>query len=193
MSHEPLSDGGFESIHASQVAPHFGGALSEAGAEFVGHAAVGHDGTGGLLPLELLQVLDGHLQDVGFFEFGVPRVIFFKGIQDEILQLGETVVDASSAPFLHDGLRAPSQFTGLAGRPVCRHGGRSLRFGNNTGAKELGSSGSGVVIQEVGSSQDHSPTNESGEAAGANSEVRCEERTSASASQSASEIGRAHV
>lgn len=80
----------------------------------------------------------------------------------------------------------PSQFTGLAGRPVCRHGGRSLRFGNNTRAKELRSSGSGVVIQEVGSSHDHSPTNESGEAAGANTEVGCEERTSASASQSAS-------
>lgn len=121
VTHDPLTDGTVHTVEASQIATDFGGALSVAGAELVGHRTVGDDGARGLLPLQLLQVLDRHLQDVGLLQFGVPCVIFFQCIQDEILQFSEAVVDASPATFLHDGLGTPSQFAGLARCPVGRH------------------------------------------------------------------------
>lgn len=51
----------------TRVSADFAGALAEAGAEFTDDGGVGCRGHGYLLALEVLQVLDGHFEDVGLF------------------------------------------------------------------------------------------------------------------------------
>jgi hypothetical protein len=66
LEQAPLHDG----VQAGEAA-HLRGALAEAGSELADHRGVGRRGHRRLLPLEVLQVLHGHLEDVGFLQFGM--------------------------------------------------------------------------------------------------------------------------
>lgn len=69
---QSLAYGVVDAVHAGHVASHLVGALGESGPEF-GH--LGRLGGHLLLHLQVLQVFDGHLQDVGLFEFGVAGIL----------------------------------------------------------------------------------------------------------------------
>lgn len=96
---EPLADRVVDPFDSGHESGDFVGALGEPGSE-LGHLGGlrGHL----LLHLEVLQVLDGHLQDVGLLQLGVPGVVLLERVQDEVLELREAVVDASASAFLHD-------------------------------------------------------------------------------------------
>lgn len=96
---ESLANGMVNTLNSGHESGDFVGAFGEAGSE-LGH--LGWFGGHLLLHLEVLQVFDGHLQDVGLLQFGMAGVILFEGIQDEILEFGEAVVDASPSAFLHN-------------------------------------------------------------------------------------------
>lgn len=58
----------FDVIH---VTAHFGGAFVKARLVLVEDVRVGGDGRRHLLPLDVLQIADRHVEDIGFFQFGV--------------------------------------------------------------------------------------------------------------------------
>lgn len=66
---EVLQESPFHHRLESLVSVHFFGAFGKASLELVDDGRIGRLGHGCLLPLEVLQVLDGFLQDVGLFEF----------------------------------------------------------------------------------------------------------------------------
>lgn len=61
-----LDDG----VQAGEAA-HLAGALAEAGAKLAHDSGVGGGGDGGLLALQVLQVFDRHLEDVGLLQLGM--------------------------------------------------------------------------------------------------------------------------
>lgn len=84
-------------VHAGdggQALGDFRGAVGEPGAESVGV----DDGVGSeaLLTAQLVEVLDGQFQDVGLLELGDVLTLGLEGGYHELLELVQTVVDASA-------------------------------------------------------------------------------------------------
>lgn len=65
---EAGADGWVDGVEARDVPGHFAGTFVETGPVFAEDGRIGCYGKSHLLPLKILEVLDGHLQDVSFFQ-----------------------------------------------------------------------------------------------------------------------------
>ena len=131
-----------EALHGGEVPGHLGRALSEAEAVVVHGEPRRVSGGGGRVvlsgALEGLEVLDGHLEDLGLLELGGGRLL--EGGGDEPLELVEAAVDPVPPPLLDDA--PPPLARGAA--PAAGGGGHHGAAGD--GAHVLGE---GVVVAAV--------------------------------------------
>lgn len=74
---KPLTDGVVNSLHASHEPADFVGTLGETRAEFSHHSGIRGQLLLLLLHLKILQMFDGHLQDICLLKFRVSGIIFF--------------------------------------------------------------------------------------------------------------------
>lgn len=102
------------SFRSGQEACHLVHALIKTSAILAQDRGISREGAH-LHALQVPQVLDGHLQDVRLFQFRVSGTIFFECVQDEGLELPQTLVDSGSAAFLHDGFGRLSVLAGVLG------------------------------------------------------------------------------
>lgn len=73
MVPQPIPQARWHVSQSGQVSAHFHCAVPEAGFEPVQHLGVGSDRGRQLLPLQRLQMLHGHLQDIRLLQFRMAR------------------------------------------------------------------------------------------------------------------------
>lgn len=76
MMSKTLSNHSINPVQLVNVPIDLFGAFYEAGLKFVHHGRIGLNGHVELLSLNGLQMLDGHLQNVGLFQFSVTRGLY---------------------------------------------------------------------------------------------------------------------
>lgn len=104
--------------------------LTEAGSVFTQDGRVCVHSSGHLKSLQVPEVLHSHLKDVRLLQFGVSGAVFLECVQDQGLQLAQTLIDPRTSPLFHDWFRRLSAlclgpgFFGC-GVATCRSGSHS--------------------------------------------------------------------
>lgn len=101
-----------DSVNFVDVSGDFGGTFGESCFVLGKDARISGSLESHLLPLEVLQMLDSHLEDVCLLQFGVSGGIPIESIQDERLEFIEAVIDARSTSLFHDWFGGSSVFRG---------------------------------------------------------------------------------